>query len=75
MPCVRGTMHGRPFFLSLGGEIHEIQIVGHTWRFEDHPVFGPLVLGRQDQILAKQPGPRSPFWPAFERWSQLRKTP
>jgi hypothetical protein len=43
---------------------------GRTWRFEMHPYCGPIVLGARGDPLSRQPGSRSPFWPAFEKWQQ-----
>lgn len=73
MTCIRGTIQGRQFFLSLGGDICEfVDQQGRMWRFEDHPMFGPLVVGKSDQILAIQPGSRSTFWALYARWKEIK---
>lgn len=41
---------------------------GKAWRFEMHRICGPIVLRADGQPKARQPGSRSPFWPAFEAW-------
>lgn len=43
---------------------------GKAWRFEMHRICGPIVLRADGQPKARQPGSRSPFWPAFEAWHQ-----
>lgn len=42
---------------------------GKTWRFELHPYCGPFVLNRRGDPLATQPAANSPFWEAFQKWS------
>lgn len=47
---------------------------GKPWLFEMNAYFGPLVIGKRGgEPLATQPGPRSPFWPAFDAWFESRK--
>lgn len=46
---------------------------GKTWTFEYHDYFGPSVLRKDGEISARQPGPRSNFWKAFERWERRRE--
>ena len=41
---------------------------GKVWRFEWHDYCGVDVVGRRDESLARQPGRRSAFWPAFQKW-------
>ena len=41
---------------------------GRRWTFEMHRIFGPLVLRADGQPRERQPGTRSAFWPAFEKW-------
>lgn len=41
---------------------------GRTWIFEVHYFCGPMVLRQDGEPRARQPGSRSPFWPAFEVW-------
>lgn len=60
--------------LPIGGNEHVItDQMGRSWRFEQHHYFGPIVLRQDGMPKARQPGSRSPFWPAFEAWrlSQL----
>lgn len=60
--------------LSLGGTDHTIvDEAGGSWTFEMHPYCGPMVLRKDGEPKARQPGSRSAFWPAFERWSAARK--
>lgn len=60
--------------LSLGGRDHTIvDDAGRSWFFEMHPYCGPMVLRKDGQPKAHQPGGRSPFWPAFDRWNAARK--
>lgn len=46
---------------------------GRTWLFEMHRFCGPLVLRRDGSPKSRQPGSRSPFWPAFEAWQNQVK--
>lgn len=60
--------------LSMGGPTRLITDAnGKTWRFEDHPTFGPFVLDKRDEPTSAQPGERSPFWPAWEGWKDQGK--
>lgn len=57
-----------------GGEEHIITDVhGQPWRFEMHHFCGPIVLRQDGQPKERQPGSRSPFWPAFDAWNNARK--
>lgn len=59
--------------LTLSGPMHIINDEsGRTWRFELHNYCGPIVLRKDGEPKARQPGSRSPFWPAFEAWSKAR---
>lgn len=54
------------------GEEHEIVVEGRPVRFEFSERFGPLVLRTDSMPRARQPGPRSKFWPVFECWLEER---
>jgi hypothetical protein len=41
---------------------------GIAWTFENSRMFGPLLLRADGEPRARQPGERSAFWPAWERW-------
>lgn len=58
----------------LGGRTHIFTGAdGREWRFEMHPYMGPILLRKDDEPAARQPGSRSPFWAAFEAWQQRRQ--
>lgn len=60
--------------LSMGGLDHTIvDANGRSWFFENHRIFGPLVLRKDGEPKKNQPGPRSAFWPAFDRWNSARR--
>ena len=42
-------------------------------RFEFTELFGPAVVGKMGQILAKQPGPRHRLWKVVTLWAQQGK--
>lgn len=42
------------------------------WRFEFSDRFGPVVLRKDGEPAARQPGENSPFWSAFEFWNHER---
>lgn len=52
---------GAPEFIITDG-------AGKTWRFEQTRMFGPVVLRADGQPTSRQPGSRSPFWPAWQAW-------
>ena len=55
--------------LTLAAPLHTITDVdGRPWLFENHPRFGPIVLRKDGNPKARQPGSRSKFWPAWEAW-------
>lgn len=57
-----------------GGQEHVVTDVhGQPWRFEMHHFCGPIVLRKDGQPKERQPGSRSPFWPAFDAWHNARK--
>jgi hypothetical protein len=59
--------------LSVGGRDHTIvDSKGRRWTFEVHPYCGPIVLRADGNPKARQPGSRSPFWDAWERWRAAR---
>lgn len=59
--------------LSLGGRDHLIEGAdGRRWYFEMHLQFGPMLLRANGDPKTRQPGSRSPFWPAFEAWQRAK---
>lgn len=59
--------------LSLGGSDHTItDDDGRSWTFEMHHYAGPIVLRSDGNPKSRQPGERSAFWPAFNRWQERR---
>lgn len=46
---------------------------GRVWIFEMHHFCGPMVLRQDGEPCSRQPGSRSPFWPAFEAWQASRR--
>lgn len=57
-----------------GDQVHDIADVrGQTWRFEMYRFCGPIVLRQDGQPKERQPGGRSPFWPAFDARNNARK--
>jgi hypothetical protein len=60
--------------LSLGGRDHTIvDAAGRRWKFEAHPVFGPIVLRANGDPKTRQPGSRSAFWGAWEKWRDQQR--
>ena len=60
--------------LNAGGPEHVItDVSGRAWRFEQHHYCGPIVLRRDGNPKTRQPGSRSPFWPAYEAWNKATK--
>lgn len=53
----------------LGGPVYAIDGIRFEW--SDH--FGPAVVGKNGEILDRQPGPRSRFWLAVTWWAQQGK--
>lgn len=47
-----------------------IRVNGRYREFEFHGVCGPALLDEDGEPLAKQPGERSAFWPAFDAWAK-----
>ena len=45
-----------------------LMVEGRPMRFEFHGVCGPVTLDSNDEPLKRQPGSRSPFYPAFDAW-------
>lgn len=41
---------------------------GKVWLFENHRYCGPMTLKKNGDPCARQPGARSPFWPAYAKW-------
>lgn len=70
MCCVRCT----GLSLTTSGPEHTVtDATGRTWRFEQHHYCGPIVLRQDGEPKARQPGSRSPFWPAYEAWRQMTR--
>ena len=46
---------------------------GRAWTFENSRMFGPMVLRRDGEPRVNQPGERSAFWPAWQRWNDSQK--
>jgi hypothetical protein len=45
-------------------------VFGKRYRFEDSDRFGPVVISKRGEALARQPGQHSPFWHAWEFWKK-----
>jgi hypothetical protein len=56
--------------VTLGGPVRTIVVSGRRYRFEMHPHFGPNLVSPRGDILANQPGERSPFWAAVGHWDK-----
>ena len=54
----------------LGGPDYEISAGGRSFRFEMHPVCGPVVLNKRGDPTARQPGPKHEIWRAVTLWHQ-----
>lgn len=62
--------------LTLGGHEHTVRDAGgRAWTFEQHPYCGPIVLRKNGDPKARQPGSRSPFWPAYSAWQKAQAKP
>ncbi len=49
----------------------DIYAYGKRYHFEWHHWFGPSVVNRRTwDVLDRQPGEKSPFWPAVEAWDR-----
>ncbi|MCZ8076023.1 MAG: hypothetical protein O9341_18040 [Paucibacter sp.] len=60
--------------LTLAAADHTVtDATGRTWTFEQHPMFGPVILRKDGNPKSRQPGSRSPFWPAWEAWNEVRQ--
>ena len=68
-------MHGfNAIHIMQGGpDVHIVDARGRKWKFEDHPHFGPFVLGKNGDPLENQPPESSPFWEAVNFWYQQGK--
>ena len=70
MTCIRL----RNIIICDGGPIHTlIDARGKRWTFENHPYCGPMIVSPKTHEPAREPGPKSAFWPAYEKW--LRRKP
>lgn len=58
--------------LWAGPELY-LNVAGKSYRFEDHPYCGPVVLGRNGDPLGNQPPETSPFWTHVNCWYQQGK--
>jgi hypothetical protein len=47
-----------------------IDVCGKPVRFEEGSYGGPALTSKRGEILKNQPGPRSPFWTAYETWGK-----
>lgn len=57
--------------LTTSGPEHTIiDAAGRAWRFEQHHYIGPIVLRQDGEPKDRQPGSRSPFWPAYYAWTK-----
>ena len=56
----------------LVAEERRIIVAGREWLFEmpSVPMGGPMVCGKRGEVLATQPGSRSPFWRAIYFWEK-----
>lgn len=59
-------LFGGPIFDMPGAD-------GKRYRFEDHRIFGPIRLNRDDDPAHHNFGQRHPFWSLYERWVKLGK--
>jgi hypothetical protein len=50
-----------PFLMEMNGRYRA---------FEFHGVCGPLLVDKNGESLARQPGASSDFWPLFDAWSK-----
>ncbi|OWQ92019.1 hypothetical protein CDN99_06585 [Roseateles aquatilis] len=46
---------------------------GREWTFKYHEYCGVTVLRADGEQLKRQPGRRSPFWPALQVWLDERR--
>lgn len=61
--------------ISFGGPVRHLAIGTKTYRFEDHQYCGPVVLGKNDMPLDKQPSELDTFWTHVNAWyAQGKKT-
>lgn len=64
----------RVIHISMGGPDRKIRDEsGKQIIFEDHPQFGPAVLGKNGNPLEKQPGERDSFWRVWQWWAAAGK--
>lgn len=63
-PAVGGGV--RLVHVCLGGPIVQVD----RWLVEAHPYLGPQVLRKDGEPRVRQPGERSPFWAAWDRWQK-----
>jgi len=72
MPCC--IKCSRLVSLTLAAPEHSVtDATGQAWIFEQHPMFGPIILRKDGNPKARQPGSRSKFWPAWQAWHDLNK--
>ena len=69
-----GTHMGEQFHVAIGPETVKIIILGKTYFFEWHRMFGPSrVNGRTGDICQHQPSEKSPYWVAVQWWHDQGK--
>lgn len=73
MPCVKVNFRHGGVGIVTYADVHQVIAAGHLWRFEHHWFCGPTVVTKRGEPLKRQPGPRSPFWPAHQAWCLTRK--
>lgn len=59
----------RLIHISVGGPDRYMRLGMSILCFEQHPYFGPFVLGKRGEPLANQPGERDPFWQHWHAWN------
>ncbi len=52
--------------------VFQVALRGKKWCFAYSPYFGPTLLTKNGEPSKRQPGPRSNFWKAFDRWEKRR---
>ena len=53
-------------FACVSDNLIDLEHEGRRWRVEVHRYLGPMVLRADGEPRVRQPGPRSPFWTAWE---------
>lgn len=56
--------------MSFGGKTYTVtDSRGKVWSFEYHWYLGPTVLNKDGSPRVRQPGIKSPFWAALDKWT------